>query len=615
MPVVKSIVDFSSDSEYLAYSSPDGCLKIWETSTNILKQEYTPSSHLSATCSAISWCPKKHVLHPSKRHKKAKDDEDFATVRDLQLIAIGTLTGDILLYSYVRADLYSCLTNGHNSIVNDICWCTSTCSLYSCSNDKNIIIWDVFTGKVKMKWKADNVAVHSICVLDCNNLLSASHLIKWWNIKKKTVLKTFMGHASEVIRLIPLKNDDKFENSYFLSAAVGDRVINAWQLNYESKKSVASFVVPDEPETLSVSAAENEPLLLSVVCKNGSLHLFEHVLNGYMKKPMHPKLSIQIASKRNEAKPDKVHILCATISLGLNSSLISYGNFLKPVFERIDLSGSSNDLFLIRDLSMSSISQKDAVTKIKHTDKSGKVKLLAPGHLAPSKNATNLIRKRRKNEFFDEELPMEERLRALDLSKIPPNLEEQEPVLRADSMVHLLLQGLQSKDSNMINTVLQSGDELVIQNTIKRLPIQCIILLLKELQDRLSRKEQRYHPYIKWMKFLLSAHLPYLMSCKDIGEYLGPINQLIQARIENFHKMCQLHGCLKILLSQTAVKKSERSENDQPLAVYQSDSSEESDSEDTDHDVNASDDELANNVSSEENSSSSESSEDDEMVS
>lgn len=61
MPVVKSILDFSSDGEYLAYSSPDGCLKIFETTTNVLIQEYTPSSHLSATCSAISWCPNKHV--------------------------------------------------------------------------------------------------------------------------------------------------------------------------------------------------------------------------------------------------------------------------------------------------------------------------------------------------------------------------------------------------------------------------------------------------------------------------------------------------------------------------------------------------------------------------
>lgn len=55
---------------------------------------------------------------------------------------------------------------------------------------------------------------------------------------------------------------------------------------------------------------------------------------------------------------------------------------------------------------------------------------------------------------------MEEKLRALDLSKIPPNLDDQDPTLKADSMVHLLLQGLQSKDNNLLNVSLSIIDIL-----------------------------------------------------------------------------------------------------------------------------------------------------------
>lgn len=61
MTLYRNITAFSQNGEYLAYSSPDGCLKIWETSTSILKQEYTPSSHLSATCSSLSWGPHKQT--------------------------------------------------------------------------------------------------------------------------------------------------------------------------------------------------------------------------------------------------------------------------------------------------------------------------------------------------------------------------------------------------------------------------------------------------------------------------------------------------------------------------------------------------------------------------
>lgn len=53
-------VEFSNNGEYLAYSSPDGRLKLWEGTSGKLKQEYTPSAHLSATCTCLSWGPTRH---------------------------------------------------------------------------------------------------------------------------------------------------------------------------------------------------------------------------------------------------------------------------------------------------------------------------------------------------------------------------------------------------------------------------------------------------------------------------------------------------------------------------------------------------------------------------
>ena len=52
------LISFSTDGEFLAYCGADGRLKILETATGILKQEYTPSSHLTAMCTCLAWMPK-----------------------------------------------------------------------------------------------------------------------------------------------------------------------------------------------------------------------------------------------------------------------------------------------------------------------------------------------------------------------------------------------------------------------------------------------------------------------------------------------------------------------------------------------------------------------------
>ncbi|GFY75627.1 WD repeat-containing protein 43 [Trichonephila inaurata madagascariensis] len=103
----RNILAFSDHGEYLAYSLPDGRLKIWETSTGVLKQEFVPSSHLSATCKSLSWGPTKRNSLLAKRPKKSTNEA--LSIEDLQLIAMGTIPGDILLYSFSKADLHSCL--------------------------------------------------------------------------------------------------------------------------------------------------------------------------------------------------------------------------------------------------------------------------------------------------------------------------------------------------------------------------------------------------------------------------------------------------------------------------------------------------------------------------
>ncbi|GFU88020.1 WD repeat-containing protein 43 [Trichonephila clavipes] len=573
---------FSDRGEYLAYSLPDGRLKIWETSTGVLKQEFIPSSHLSATCKSLSWGPMKRNSLLTKKPKKSTNET--LSLEDLQFIAMGTILGDILLYSFSKADLYSCLKNGHTNSVNDICWSVATNSLFTCSEDQHIIQWDISSGKIKAKWKADKFAVYCLCVINDKHIISAGNTVKLWDIQQKSVIKNFPGHLSEINQILsPQTNNESF-NQYFITSALGDRIINVWQIEENnSKGAIASFISLGEPKNIDTTFKKDEPLRMSVVTEDGLFHLFEHTLNEKLKKPLSPKITIQIASKgnNNSKKPYPVPIIAANISEGLDFCLIVYGSFLTPVFERINISDVSKDLILTRDVSSSAVTIESSVTRIKKPDKPNNVTILAPGHMTDASLAESVSKKRGKKEIDGNMLPIEEHLKVLDLGKTPKTVEE-EPSIKSDSMVHLLLLALQSKDKNMLNTVFECVDKIVIHNTLQRLPLQSILLVLKELYERLNEEKSRNHGCLRWLIELLTFHLPYLMSCKDIGDILGPISQLIDANVENFPKMRMLQTGLKVLLSQAELNFLNVTEDPsaQPLIEYESESSNDSDMED-----------------------------------
>lgn len=46
---------FSPSGELFALINDQGILRIWDTETNELKQEYTPNLHLAGPCSTLIW--------------------------------------------------------------------------------------------------------------------------------------------------------------------------------------------------------------------------------------------------------------------------------------------------------------------------------------------------------------------------------------------------------------------------------------------------------------------------------------------------------------------------------------------------------------------------------
>ena len=59
---------------------------------------------------------------------------------------------------------------------------------------------------------------------------------------------------------------------------------------------------------------------------------------------------------------------------------------------------------------------------------------------------------------------------------------------RADSMLQLLLQGLNNKDRKILDSVLDRADEELIEKTVRKLPVEAVLPLITELQHYIKVK-------------------------------------------------------------------------------------------------------------------------------
>lgn len=76
------------------------------------------------------------------------------------------------------------------------------------------------------KWKNGESCSAMAVAQDGETLVSASRSIKWWSVSKKSVVRTFTGHATPIFSLLlvsPTSGDN-----YVISAAQNDRLLNAW---------------------------------------------------------------------------------------------------------------------------------------------------------------------------------------------------------------------------------------------------------------------------------------------------------------------------------------------------------------------------------------------------
>ncbi|XP_039993833.1 WD repeat-containing protein 43 [Xiphias gladius] len=571
--------------QYLALCAQDGRLRIWNTDSKTLHQEYVPSAHLSATCTCIAWGPCRTVKEGPQRKKRKSEAGQVEEKADL--LAMGTAAGTVLIYSTVKGALHCTLDGDHSGGVNCVQWHPEDGLLYSGSDDTNIIEWDLQTGKMRSKWKADRAAVTSLCVShDGKLLLSAGQIIKMWDLDTKEVYRKFTGHSTAVttLRFATTRPPDS-NGLYFLSGAAHDRLLSVWQVREDGKdkNSVVSFTLTDEPQHIDLvtSNSKEEAVKLAVVCKDGQLHLFEHFLNGPCKKPLSPSCTVQMSDTQDSPVP--IPLLATALGADTRTVLLAYGNHLQPVMERVEINTAERHVCLTRDVQTSlSLSMESTVSKVKTPIINTKSKVLVPGlpgHQAPVKGTSQGSEKRKKD-TDTKEMSIAERLGEIDLSAV--STEKGAPkgtaFLQTDNFAVLLVQGLESNDANILNKVFQTRKDMVIKKTVARLPLPAVLPLVEEITKRLQG-----HPFtavlmVRWLKAVLMHHTSYLASLPDLVTQLGMLYHMIESRVKMFHKLTKLHGKLYLLMTQVATSDSSNTVKDvdhTAKLVYEEESSDE----------------------------------------
>ncbi|XP_030574416.1 WD repeat-containing protein 43 isoform X1 [Archocentrus centrarchus] len=586
--------------QFLALCAQDGRLRIWNTDSKTLHQEYVPSAHLSATCTCIAWGPCRTVKEGPQRKKRKSEAVQVEEKADL--LAMGTAAGTVLIYSTAKGALHCTLDGGHSGGVNCVEWHSEESLLYSGSDDTNIVEWDLQTGKTRSKWKADRAAVTSLCVSpDGKLLLSAGHVIKMWDLDTKEVYRKFTGHSTAVttLRFATTRPPDS-NGLYFLSGAAHDRLLSVWQVRGDGKdkNSVVSFTLTDEPRHIDLvtSNSKEEAVRLAVVCKDGQLHLFEHFLNGPCKKPLSPSCTVQMSDTK--VSPMPIPLLAAALGADTRTVMLAYGNHLQPVMEKVEINTAERHVCLTRDVQTTlSLSMETTVSKVKTPIVNAKSKVLVPGlpgHQAPLKGTSQGSEKRKKD-TDTKEMSIAERLGEIDLSTVSEKgASKGTASLQTDNFAVLLVQGLESNDANILNKVFQTRKEMVIKKTVARLPLPAVLPLVEELTKRLQG-----HPFmavlmVRWLKAVLMHHTSYLASLPDLVTQLGVLYHMIESRVKMFHKLTKLHGKLYLLMTQMATTDSSNMVSDvdhTAKLVYEDESSDEDEAsgdeglpdEDSDH--------------------------------
>lgn len=142
--------------------------------------------------------------------------------------------------------------------------------------------------------------------------------------------------------------------------------------------------------------------------------------------------------------------------------------------------------------------------------------------------------------------------------------------VNAASLTRLLVQALHTSDPALLSLCLSHRDPVLIRNTIRKLPVQHALPLLKACVERLGQgkgagrrgggrgnvqNEQQGRGTVEWVKGVLIERGNILMTMPSLPVQLAALSNLLATRMELYQPLLALSGRLDLALAQINMRR------------------------------------------------------------
>ncbi|KAH8277800.1 hypothetical protein KR018_007623 [Drosophila ironensis] len=540
----KHVLGFSPNGGQLFASVDEqGILRIWNTETSTLQQEFTPNLQVSGPCTALTWVS----LSPARPKKSRKSSHGPEAAEGKLYIALGTLKGGVVLYSMSEGKIERTLSgDSHDGGVTAITF-DQAGHLYSVGADCRALVWSLAEERCTGAWQVGPEKPRNITYLPKSRTLAvASRKLKVYDVKTKELVETFSGHSGEINTISHVVCADGSE--FVLTTAKMERVISFWKVEKRGKDkgSACTFLMEDLAYCLASEVREDGQLRVASVTRNGNIHIYVLNVNSVTAvKVVKPKVSLQIASDGADTV-EPIHAVAAHFVADSNRSneiLFGYGSGQQLQFERFTPNYADKINVILRT------DPKKLYAKKKGQDQ--------PGFQAATKVKTPIVSQKTveynsalpiSQKKVQNEVPMEARLQHLQIQSTKLSGGK----LQTQSKTQLLMQALHSKDQAMIEAVLGTQDVETIQLTLDRLPLEYVTPLVNELSVLLQGRHAKVSSAIRWLRVLASTHTSVLMSedKESLREKLGVCLGVAEQRMHCLPEALQISGRVNLIISQ-----------------------------------------------------------------